>query len=70
MQCSNAHVHNINNNNNIFIVVLNIRELQAAAREALEKLALSEAKAATMQTGRYLHDKITGLVYMYYTVCM
>lgn len=70
MQYSNAHVHNINNNNNIFVVLLNIRELQAAAREALEKLALSEAKAATMQTGRYLYGKITSLVYMYYTVCM
>ena len=28
------------------------RELQASAREALEKLAITEAKATTMQSGR------------------
>ena len=28
------------------------RELQASTREALEKLAMAEAKASTMQTGK------------------
>lgn len=37
------------------------RELQTSTREALEKLAMAEAKATTMQTGRAHYRICSGL---------